>query len=341
MTWDGQDLTKGFRFESPDDGNPDDRTVLSVALPRPVAPGETVALKISWKAKAPRVFARAGYVRDFYLRRAVVPEDRRSRAGGEPAPRRAGVELPPVPRELRVLRRLGRLPRRHDGPGELRRRLGRDEGRRDAGRRQEDARLRAEGRPRLRLVGRPPLRPEGVALRPGEGHPEGGARAGVEDPRPDAGGASQGLPSREALLLHAARARVARGRKHEDAQKWALAWFGLWAFPYPYPQVSMVDPPEDGWGAGGMEYQTLYTTSGLEVARLLAGKRPPRSRDGDDPRVRPRLLVRDARLERIRGELDGRGDRLVHRGRHRRPALPLVLRVPVGRRRPRRGAAAA
>ncbi|HQR44741.1 MAG TPA: M1 family peptidase, partial [Thermoanaerobaculia bacterium] len=67
MTWDGQDLTKGFRFESPDDGNPDDRTVLSVALPRPAAPGETVSLDIAWKAKAPKVFARSGYVRDFYF----------------------------------------------------------------------------------------------------------------------------------------------------------------------------------------------------------------------------------------------------------------------------------
>jgi hypothetical protein len=32
-----------------------------------VVPGETATLKISWKAKASRVFARAGYVRDFYF----------------------------------------------------------------------------------------------------------------------------------------------------------------------------------------------------------------------------------------------------------------------------------
>ena len=51
MTWNGEDLTKGFRFESPDDGNTDDRTVLSVTLPRPVEPGETVELRIAWKAK--------------------------------------------------------------------------------------------------------------------------------------------------------------------------------------------------------------------------------------------------------------------------------------------------
>ena len=48
--------------------------------------------------------------------------------------------------------------------------------------------------------------------------------------------------------------------RHGDAQKWALAWLGLYAFPYPYDRISIIDVPEDGTGAGGMEYQTLYTT---------------------------------------------------------------------------------
>jgi hypothetical protein len=48
--------------------------------------------------------------------------------------------------------------------------------------------------------------------------------------------------------------------RHRDAQKWALAWLGLYTFPYPYARISIVDVPEDGSGAGGMEYQTLYTT---------------------------------------------------------------------------------
>ena len=67
MTWEGTELAKQFRFDSPDDGNPDDRTVLVVPLPRPVAGGETITLAIAWKARIPRVFARAGYVRDFFM----------------------------------------------------------------------------------------------------------------------------------------------------------------------------------------------------------------------------------------------------------------------------------
>ena len=52
---------------------------------------------------------------------------------------------------------------------------------------------------------------------------------------------------------------VSQWRRYEEAQKWALAWFSVWVFPYPYAEVSVVDPPEDGLGARGMEYQTLFT----------------------------------------------------------------------------------
>ena len=67
LTVAGGDLLKSARFEAPDDGNRDDRTVLSVPLPAPVLPGDTVALEIAWKSRIPKVFARAGYARDFYM----------------------------------------------------------------------------------------------------------------------------------------------------------------------------------------------------------------------------------------------------------------------------------
>ena len=64
---DGTDLTSRARFEHPDDGNADDRTVMRVPLPQPVAAGASIALVIEWHAKLPRVFARTGYRRDYYL----------------------------------------------------------------------------------------------------------------------------------------------------------------------------------------------------------------------------------------------------------------------------------
>ena len=61
------DLTKQMKFISPDDGNPDDKTVFEVKLPRPVAPGADVQFKIKFKATFPEVIARTGYKRTFLL----------------------------------------------------------------------------------------------------------------------------------------------------------------------------------------------------------------------------------------------------------------------------------
>jgi len=61
------DLTKQMKFISPDDGNPDDKTVLQVKLPRPVPPGQDVTFQIRFKATFPEVVARTGYKRTFLL----------------------------------------------------------------------------------------------------------------------------------------------------------------------------------------------------------------------------------------------------------------------------------
>jgi hypothetical protein len=61
------DLTGKLRFIHPDDDNADDRTVVEVPLPRPVAPNERVTFKIAFHDQFPEVVARAGYKRDFLL----------------------------------------------------------------------------------------------------------------------------------------------------------------------------------------------------------------------------------------------------------------------------------
>jgi hypothetical protein len=61
------DLTRQMKFISPDDGNPDDKTVFEVRLPRPVAPGQDVQFRIKFKATFPEVIARTGYKRSFLL----------------------------------------------------------------------------------------------------------------------------------------------------------------------------------------------------------------------------------------------------------------------------------
>jgi hypothetical protein len=61
------DLTSQLRFIHPDDDNADDHTVVEVKLPRPVAPNQTVTFKIVFHDQFPEVVARSGYHNDFLL----------------------------------------------------------------------------------------------------------------------------------------------------------------------------------------------------------------------------------------------------------------------------------
>ncbi|HMD42969.1 MAG TPA: M1 family metallopeptidase [Candidatus Acidoferrum sp.] len=61
------DLTGNLRFIHPDDDNAEDKTVLEVQLPRPVAPNEKITFKILFHDQFPEVVARSGYKRDFLL----------------------------------------------------------------------------------------------------------------------------------------------------------------------------------------------------------------------------------------------------------------------------------
>lgn len=63
----GEYLTSKIKFIQPDDLNENDQTVLSVLLSHPLAPNESLTLDINFKARLPKVFARTGYVGDFYL----------------------------------------------------------------------------------------------------------------------------------------------------------------------------------------------------------------------------------------------------------------------------------
>ncbi|HSM12608.1 MAG TPA: M1 family metallopeptidase [Thermoanaerobaculia bacterium] len=64
---DGTDLLPNLTFERPDDGNEADLTVARVVLPEPVGPGGEVELEIEFRAKLPQVYARTGYADDFFM----------------------------------------------------------------------------------------------------------------------------------------------------------------------------------------------------------------------------------------------------------------------------------
>ncbi len=64
---DGPDLTPSMAYLQPDDGNPDDRTVMKVTLPSPVNPGEKIALRLDFTSKLPKVIRRSGFSGDFFM----------------------------------------------------------------------------------------------------------------------------------------------------------------------------------------------------------------------------------------------------------------------------------
>ncbi|HET9743260.1 MAG TPA: M1 family metallopeptidase [Terriglobales bacterium] len=61
------DLTSKLQFVSPDDGNPNDKTVAQVQLPKPLAPGESVEFRIQFHDQFPEVIQRTGYKGSFIM----------------------------------------------------------------------------------------------------------------------------------------------------------------------------------------------------------------------------------------------------------------------------------
>jgi hypothetical protein len=64
---DGTDLTSKMTYIAPDDGNTEDMTVMSVTLPQPVKPGDTVSLDVIFRSKLPSKIRRTGFKDDYFF----------------------------------------------------------------------------------------------------------------------------------------------------------------------------------------------------------------------------------------------------------------------------------
>ena len=61
------DLTSEISYVQPDDDNINDESVLRLDLAKPVQPGETIELKFQWDAKIPHIMPRTGYNKEYYF----------------------------------------------------------------------------------------------------------------------------------------------------------------------------------------------------------------------------------------------------------------------------------
>jgi len=63
----GDDLTNNIEFIRPDDGNEMDKTAIRIPLNDSIFPGESIDLDIDFTSKLPKIIARTGFANDYFL----------------------------------------------------------------------------------------------------------------------------------------------------------------------------------------------------------------------------------------------------------------------------------
>lgn len=254
----GPDLTAAIRFIHPDDDNADDRTVIAVALPQPVKPGQTLTLAIDFLSKLPKVFARTGYHDDFFMAGQWFPKIGVYEKPGDRYAVFGGWNCHQFHANTEFYADYGRydvsitVPSAYVvGATGVERSRSEDPARRETTYQfqQEDIHDFAwTASPRyLRLERR--FDPAAMV-----------SRAEAESAAKLLGVPTAELalkPVRMILLLQPEHSSQAE--RHFRAIEAGLKWFGMWYGAYPYDTITVVDPPYGAGGAGGMEYPTLIT----------------------------------------------------------------------------------
>jgi hypothetical protein len=226
----GEDLTSKIEFIQPDDGNEDDRTVFRVLLEKPILPRESVTLDLEFKAKLPTIFARTGYHKDFFMVAQWFPKI----GVYEPAGMRYATK----------------------GRWNCHQFHANTEFYADYGTYDVSITL-----PKKFVVG-------GTGVQQSETLNEDGSKTllyRAEDVHDFAWTAFPDFTVVEdewkhvtiKLLLSPGHTQYAARYLH--SAKVALDYFDRWVGKYPYPNLTIVDPPVGALGAGGMEYPTLIT----------------------------------------------------------------------------------
>lgn len=234
---DGTDLTRRVTFRGAANDNPEDLTLAFVPLPRPVGPGETLVLDVDFESRLPRGVLRTGWKDDFVFAGQWFPKlARATDEGWRGRPFRAPTEFFADFGDYDVTLLLpAEVKGKVAATGRV---VGESEGE------GERVRVRVEARDvhdfAFAFSPRFEVRRETVSR--------------------------EGLGPVEVLLFLPPDHRRQRERILRAARE-GLALYGEWLAPYPYPVLTIVDPPA-GSGAEAMEYPTLFTvgTSWLEPA---------------------------------------------------------------------------
>jgi hypothetical protein len=220
------DVTKQMKFISPDDGNADDRTVFEIVPPKPLLPGGSIQFKIHFVAKFPEVVARTGYKRDFLMAGQWFPK--------------VGVFW--------------------NGAWNCHQFHASTEFFADFG--TFDVKLTLPAKWNVGATGVPTgAKDNGNGTQTMSFHAED-----VHDFAWTADPTTKVVEDSVQLSTHTVKIRMlmppghmSSAQRYMNALKGTMHKFDEWIGPYPYAQITVVDPPHGGGAAGGMEYPTLIT----------------------------------------------------------------------------------
>ena len=253
---DGVELSRRSRFVQPDGNDPEDQTVLAVPLPSPVPPHGSIRLRIRFRAKLPRIFARTGYVRDYFLVGQWYPKIGVYEPAGLRERRTGGWNCHAFHAFSEFYADFGRFDVSLTVPnrfvvGATGKRVSETRGKATT-----TYRYVQDGVHDFAWTADPRFRVTEFTFDPARDVPAGwAARAARELGMPEAELALRPVSIR--LLLQPGHER-ARERYVRSTRE-AISFFGLWYGGYPYETLTVVDPPDDGTGSEGMEYPTLFT----------------------------------------------------------------------------------
>jgi hypothetical protein len=206
----------------------DDGTLARAALPAPLAPGETLTLELDFEALLPRVFARTGFAGDFFMVGQWFPKLGVWQNGAWNAyPFHANAEFYADFGHYDVTITLP--------AGYVTGATGVPVSTLDNGDGSQTVRYRAENVIDFAWTACPRFRE-----------------------------ATRDVAGVEVRFLYLPEHRWMRERAL-DAAEAAVTWYSAWYGRYPYPRLTLVDVPDDGRGAGGMEYPMLVTAGPISV----------------------------------------------------------------------------
>jgi hypothetical protein len=255
-TADGRDLRPFCAYVRPDGNDGEDETVLAVALPEPVPPHGQLVLDIGFRAKLPKIFARTGFVRDYYLAGQWFPKIGVYEPAGMRQRPAGGWNCHAFHANSEFYADFGRFDVTLTVPSAY---VVGATGARVSETKQGGTttyRYVQDNVHDFAWTADPNFLVHEFAFDPYKDIPPGwSAMAAAELGETEA---AIGLkPVAVRLLLQPDHLSV-RDRYVLSAKQ-AISFYGLWFGLYPYATLTIVDPPADGLGSGGMEYPTFIT----------------------------------------------------------------------------------